>query len=99
MNVTPRGDRVLIEVDYNAEKVTAGGIVIPEATKAAPQRGKILAVGPGYLAPDGVLHPVTGVEVGDVVIYAKHAGTEVEHDGDEKLALYREQDILAVVNA
>lgn len=97
MQVTPLADRVLIEVDYKAELVRESGLVIPEATKASPQRGKILAVGEGRRLESGELIPV-GLKVGDVVIYAKHCGFDVEHDGDEKLALFREFDILAVVS-
>lgn len=103
MQVTPRGDRVLIEIDYKTEQVRDSGLVIPEATKASPQQGRVLAVG------DGLPHPVTGelvpvkLNVGDVVIYSRHAGTPIEQDGiiDErapKLSIFRDLDIIAVVS-
>ena len=95
-NVQPRGDRVLVEVDYKPEQIRPSGLVIPEGNKQAPQRGRILAVGPGRTLDTGEILPLD-LAVGDVVIYAKNGGTDVEHDGDEKLKLFREMDVLAVV--
>jgi chaperonin GroES len=89
INVKPLADRVLIEA-AEAETKTAGGIIIPDAAKEKPQRGKVVAVGNGK--PD---EPMT-VKVGDTVLYGKYAGTEIQVDGKD-LLIMRESDIFAII--
>ncbi len=94
MKLNPLDDRVVIE-PMEAEEVTAGGIVLPDAAKEKPQRGTAVAVGPGRLLESGDRCPVA-VEVGDEVLYGKYGGTDIEVDGTEYKIL-RESDILAKV--
>ena len=89
MNVKPLSDRVLIK-PTPAEEVTATGIIIPDTAKEKPLRGTVLAVGPG--TKDEAMQ----VEVGDVVLYGKYAGTEVEIDR-ETVLIMRQSDILAIL--
>ncbi|MBL7904733.1 MAG: co-chaperone GroES [Bacteroidales bacterium] len=89
MNVKPLADRVLIE-PAAAEQKTAGGIIIPDTAKEKPQRGTVVAVGPGKKD-----EPVT-VKVGDVVLYGKYAGTEINVEGRDYLIM-RESDIVAII--
>ena len=91
----PLDDRILVEV-ADAEEVTAGGIVLPDTAQEKPQRGKIIATGPGKLLDSGERGELE-VNVGDEVYYGKYSGTEVEMDG-EKYVILRESDILAVVD-
>ena len=78
-----------------AEEMTAGGIVLPDTAKEKPQRGTVLAVGPGKLLDSGKRGTLS-VAVGDEVIYGKYCGTEIEVDGRE-VKILRESDILAKV--
>ncbi len=94
MNVQPLNDRVLIK-PFEAEEVTAGGIVIPDTAKEKQQRGKIIAVGGGKLNKDGSRSELC-VAVGDVVVYSKYAGSEVKIDGNAH-QIMRESEILAVI--
>ena len=96
MNFRPLDDRVLVE-PLEAEEVTAGGIVLPDAAKEKPQRGKIVAVGPGRLDDEGERIPMA-VAVGDIVVYSKYGGTEVTLD-DTDYKVLRESDLLAKVAA
>ena len=89
MNVKPLSDRVLIK-PTPAEEVTATGIIIPDTAKEKPLRGTVLAVGPGTKDEEMQL------KVGDVVLYGKYAGTEVEID-HEKVLIMRQSDVLAIV--
>lgn len=89
LNIKPLADRVLIE-PMAAETKTASGIIIPDTAKEKPQRGTVVAVGPGTKDD-----PVT-VQVGDVVLYGKYSGTEIKWDGTDYLMM-RESDILAIV--
>jgi chaperonin GroES len=93
MDLKPLGDRVIVEV-LDEEETTFSGIVLPDTAKEKPQRGKVLAVGPGKYE-DGKLVPLD-VKKGDEVIFSKYGGTEVKVSGDEYLIL-RESDILAKV--
>ncbi len=95
IKVRPLDDRVVVK-PLEAEEVTAGGIVLPEAAKEKPQRGTVIAVGPGKLIDNGERGKLS-VEVGDEVIYGKYGGTDIELDGDE-VKILRETDILAKVN-
>lgn len=89
MNVKPLSDRVLIK-PTPAEEVTATGIIIPDTAKEKPLRGTVLAVGPG--TKDEAMQ----VKVGDVVLYGKYAGTEVEIDR-ETVLIMRQSDVLAIL--
>ena len=96
MNLKPLGDRVVIEPIEQAE-MTASGLVLPETAKEKPQKGTILAVGPGARGDDGQ-RVALDVSVGDTVLYAKYAGTEFKTDS-QKLLILKESDLLAVVEA
>ena len=80
-----------------AEEKTAGGIVLPDSAKEKPQRGKVVAVGPGKLLDNGQRAQLS-VVVGDEVIYGKYGGTDIEVNGDD-VKILRESDILAKVLA
>ncbi len=94
MNLRPLDDRVVVE-PVEAEEVTAGGIVLPDTAKEKPQRGTVLAVGPGKLLDSGERGSLS-VAVGDEVIYGKYAGTDIEVDGRD-VKILRESDVLAKV--
>ena len=94
MNLQPLGDRLIVEV-LDEEDVTASGIVLPDTAKEKPQRGTVLAVGPGGKNDSGDVVPLEVAE-GDTVIFSKYGGTEVKVDGNELLIL-RESDVLAKV--
>lgn len=85
----PINDRVVVK-PAPAEEKTAGGIIIPDTAKEKPQRGEVIAVGPGK---DGNLMTV---QVGDVVLYGKYAGQELSHEGSDYIIM-REDDILVVL--
>jgi chaperonin GroES len=89
LNITPLHDRVIVQ-PAAAEEKSAGGIIIPYTAKEKPQRGIVLAAGPGKKD-----EPVT-VKAGDAVLYGKYAGTEITFEGVEYLIM-RESDILAIV--
>ena len=95
MNLKPLADRVVVK-PLAKEEVTKGGLVIPDTAKEKPQEGEIVAVGPGKLGEDGKRIEME-VKKGVRVIYAKYAGLEWKHDGEEYLIL-RESDILAKLN-
>ena len=94
IKLRPLDDRVVVE-PLEAEEMTAGGIVLPDTAKEKPQRGKVVAVGPGKLLDSGKRGELS-VTVGDEVIYGKYAGTDIEVDGEE-VKILRESDILAKV--
>lgn len=94
INLKPLGDRVVVEPLEQEEK-TASGIILPETAKEKPQEGTILAVGPGKVDDAGKRMPMD-VKVGDVVLFAKYAGTEIKLDG-KKVLILRESDIMAIV--
>ncbi|MFT3750663.1 MAG: co-chaperone GroES [Agriterribacter sp.] len=89
LKVTPLQDRVIIK-PVDAEEKTAGGIIIPDTAKEKPQRGTVVAAGPGKKD-----EPMT-VKVGDTVLYGKYAGTEIQVGGED-LLIMRESDILAIM--
>ncbi len=96
LNLRPLADRLVIEPVEEEEQTFAGGkLVLPETAKEKPQKGLVLASGPGRLDEDGQ-RVAMEVKVGDHVLYAKYAGTEVKIDG-KKLLILKESDILAVV--
>jgi chaperonin GroES len=94
INLRPLDDRVVVE-PLEAEEKTAGGIVLPDTAKEKPQRGTVLAVGPGKLLDSGERGELS-VAVGDEVIFGKYAGADIELDGRE-VKILRETDILAKV--
>jgi chaperonin GroES len=94
IKIRPLDDRVVVE-PVEAEQTTAGGIVLPDSAKEKPQRGKVLAVGPGRLLDSGQRGELS-VSVGDEVIYGKYGGTDIEINGDD-VKILRESDILAKV--
>jgi len=87
--IKPLADRVLVE-PQEAETKTAGGIIIPDSAKEKPQRGKVIAVGPG--TKDEKIE----VKEGDLVLYGKYSGTEINVDGKDFLIM-RQSDILAII--
>jgi chaperonin GroES len=94
LKLRPLDDRVVVEAS-EAEEITAGGIVLPDAAQEKPQRGTIVAVGPGRLLDSGSRGDLS-VTIGDEVIYGKYGGSDIEIDGDE-FKILRESDILAKV--
>lgn len=93
-NLKPLGDRLVVE-PVEQEEMTASGLVLPETAKEKPQQGSVLATGPGRRDEDGDRIEMD-VEVGDTVLYAKYAGTEVKIDG-KKLLILKESDVLAII--
>ena len=91
----PLGDRLVVE-PIEAEETTASGIILPETAKEKPQEGKVIAAGPGKLDDSGKRVQME-VKVGDIVLYAKYAGTEIKLDGDDKVLILKESDVLALV--
>jgi chaperonin GroES len=88
----PLGNRVVIHPKESDEQMSAGGIYIPDTAKEKPQEGTVVAVGPGKLNDDGSRAPME-IQVGDLVVYSKYAGTEYKEADVEYLVL-REDDIL-----
>ncbi len=91
--VKPLSDRILVK-RFAEEDKTKGGIIIPDTAKEKPQRGKVVAVGPGK-REDGKVHPLD-VKSGDTILFAKYAGTEIKLAGEDHLIL-REDDVLGVI--
>ena len=94
MKVKPLNDRVLL-LRLDAEQKSKGGIIIPDTAKEKPQKGRVVAAGPGKMGEDGKRFPLD-VKVGDHVIFSKYAGTEIKIDDIEHVFM-KETDILAVV--
>ena len=94
MDLQPLGDRLIVEA-LEEEETTSSGIVLPDTAKEKPQRGRVLAVGPGPRDEDGN-HITMDVAEGDEVIYSKYGGTEIRLGTDDYLIL-RESDVLAKV--
>jgi chaperonin GroES len=94
VRLRPLDDRVVVE-PQEAEERTAGGIVLPDTAKEKPQRGTIISIGPGKLLDNGKRGELS-VDIGDVVIYGKYSGTEIEVAGKD-VKILRESDILAKV--
>lgn len=91
----PLDDRVLLE-PIEADEKTSGGIILPDSAKEKPQRGTVIAVGPGKLLDSGKRGELC-VSVGDVVFFGRYSGTEIDY-GSDKYVVLRESDILAVVD-
>lgn len=94
LSLKPLGDRLIVK-PIEQDDVTAGGIMLPDTAKEKPQKGEVLAAGPGARNDAGERVKMD-VKVGDKVLYAKYAGTEVKLDG-EKVLVLRESDILAII--
>jgi chaperonin GroES len=94
LNLQPLGDRLIVEI-IEEEELTVSGIVLPDTAKEKPQRGRVLAVGPGARDEDGEYIKMD-VEVADEIIFSKYGGTEIKVGADEFLIL-RESDVLAKV--
>ena len=94
MNLQPLGDRLIVEV-LEEEESTESGIVLPDTAKEKPQRGRVLAVGPGARDKDGKRIEMDVAE-GDEIVFSKYGGTEIKLGADEVLIL-RESDVLAKV--
>ncbi|ADG68349.1 chaperonin Cpn10 [Planctopirus limnophila DSM 3776] len=94
IKLTPLGDRLVLK-RAEAEKKTAGGIVLPDSATDKPQRGEVLSVGEGHVKNNGNRIPLT-VKVGDEVIFSSYAGDEFKV-GDETYLLLRESDVLAII--
>jgi chaperonin GroES len=94
MNLKPLGDRLIVEV-LDEEETTFSGIVLPDPAKEQPQRGRVLAVGPGSRDDDGKFVAMD-LDEGDEIVYSNYGGTEIKVGTDEYLLL-RESDVLAKV--
>jgi chaperonin GroES len=92
LELEPLEDRIVVK-RLEAEEKTAGGIVLPDTAKEKPQKGEVLAIGPGKMMDDGKRAPME-VSVGDKVLFGKYSGTEVKVSGEECLIM-RESDLLA----
>ncbi len=94
MNIRPLDDRLVVK-QAEAEEKTASGILLPDAAKEKPTRGKVISVGPGKMLENGTRAAIS-VKAGDEVYYGKYAGTEVKV-GEDKFVILRESDLLGVV--
>lgn len=96
MNLTPIGDRIVVQ-RQSAEEKTAGGIILPDTAKNKPARGKVLAVGPGKIRKDGSRQPMQ-LKKGDIVLFTSWAGDEYrERESNDEILLMREEEVLAVI--
>jgi chaperonin GroES len=96
MNLRPLHDRVIVK-RMEEERMSAGGIVIPDSATEKPVRGEVLAVGNGKILDNGEKRALD-IKVGDTILFGKYSGTEVKVDGEELLVM-REEDIMAVIEA
>ena len=94
MDLQPLVDRLIVEL-LDEEETTVGGIVLPDTAKEKPQRGTVLAVGPGTLNDKGERVPLD-VAAGDTIVFSKYGGTDIKVEGQDYLIL-RESDVLAKV--
>jgi chaperonin GroES len=90
----PMGDRIIVKASAR-EAVTKSGIVLPDTAKEKPQEGEVLAIGPGKVLDNGKRTPLE-VQVGQRVLFAKYAGTEVKVEGEEYLIM-RESDVMGII--
>src|ERR1700721_1536510 len=95
MNLTPLGDRLIVET-LEEQQTTSGGIVLPDTALEKPQRGKVVAAGPGARNADTGDRIPMDISVGDTIVFSKYGGTEIRVEGTDYLIL-RESDILAKV--
>jgi chaperonin GroES len=94
MKFKPLRDRVFVKFSAEEEK-TAGGLFIPDTAKEKPQRGTVIAVGPGKVTDDGKRQPIE-VKVGDTILFDKYSGSKIRID-DEEYLIIREEDILGII--
>ncbi len=94
MKIRPLHDRVIVK-RMEEERISAGGIVIPDSATEKPVRGLVLAAGNGKILENGTVRPIA-VKAGDKVLFGKYSGTEVKVDGEELLVM-REEDIMGVI--
>ncbi|HEU4591573.1 MAG TPA: co-chaperone GroES [Steroidobacteraceae bacterium] len=94
MKIRPLHDRVIVK-RLEEERVSAGGIVIPDTAAEKPVQGKVVAVGKGKILEGGDVRPLD-VKVGDKILFGKYSGTEVKVDGEE-LVVMREEDVMAII--
>ena len=94
MNFKPLRDRVFVKYSTEEEK-TSGGLYIPDTAKEKPQKGTVIAVGPGKVTDDGKRQPMD-VKVGDIILFDKYSGSKIKMD-DEEYLIIREEDILGIV--
>lgn len=94
MKLKPLADRLIVR-PVNAETISEGGIYIPPSAQEKPQRGEVVAAGAGRVADNGALIALT-VKVGDIVLYGRYSGTEIEEE-NKTVIILRESDVLAVV--
>lgn len=95
MKIRPLNDRILVK-RMEEETKTKGGIIIPDTAKEKPQRGEVIAVGPGKMGDDGKRMPLD-VKAGDKILFSKYAGTEIKMDGVEHIFM-REDDLLGIID-
>ena len=96
MNIKPLHDRIVIK-RFEADEKTTGGILLPDSAKNKPQKGRVLAVGPGRVLKDGTTRPLQ-VKEGDVVLFTNWAGDEFKQSHGDNILLMREEDVLAVLD-
>jgi chaperonin GroES len=96
MKVKPLGDRLIVR-RLESEDKTAGGIILPDNAKTKPQKGKVIAAGPGKLMDDGTRRGMQ-VKEGDTVIFTTWAGDEFKDRSGDTILVMREEDVLAVVD-
>ncbi|MBN2171095.1 MAG: co-chaperone GroES [Candidatus Krumholzibacteriota bacterium] len=94
MDIKPLSDRILVKA-FEEDEMKKGGIIIPDTAKEKPQKGEVMAIGPGRLTDDGERLPME-VKAGDMVLYGKYSGSEVTID-DDKYIILRESDVLAIL--
>lgn len=94
MNIRPLHDRVIIK-RMEEERMSAGGIVIPDSATEKPIRGQVIAVGKGKILENGTVRPLD-VKAGDTVLFGKYSGTEVKVNGTEYIVM-REEDVMGVI--
>jgi len=94
MNVKPMEDRIIVR-PLEAEQKTSGGIIIPDSAKERPQKGEVVAVGPGKYSDKGSKIEMS-LKKGDKILYGKYSGTEVKIDSEDYLIM-RESDVLAII--
>ncbi len=95
LSIKPLADRVLVK-PAPAEEVTKGGIFLPDTAQEKPQKGEIVAIGPGKISEDTGKNIPMSVKVGDMVLYGKYSGTEIKIDGEDYLIM-RESDLFAIL--
>ena len=96
MNIRPLHDRVVVK-RTEEEKLSPGGIVIPDSATEKPMRGEVVAVGEGKLLDDGTVRALT-LKKGDKILFGKYSGTEIKLDGED-IVIMREDDVLAILES